>query len=339
MLRLAGEIAPAPAIPAAGMTAALLVLLFAWIVLRGLKRSYEWSLGAVIQAAVKFAGKVPLFGRFLGYPFDKADHFVREAMAVGLRKIDQAVAECWHSLVWLVRETYNGLVAVAVASYEAVDDLITHEIPTQVKTRTVPLARDIRAEGIARTALAAAMGAALAAQEAALERELADLFGRARRGIDALKRNDIRRAAWIAAGGLAIALGVRSLINRGVNARIRELLGRLAVPAIGGIALAIVLRVAPWLKCSNVRNFNKALCRLPVGLLNDLFGLALAVVTLSDLCRIGRVAQGLARFVQPALLDLVTAVDAGTKCTSFARPAAIPLDAATLPKSSDLVKL
>lgn len=335
------ELAPAaPAVPIAGITAALVVLLFTYIVLRGLQHGYDYTLGAVLRGAARIFGSgIPLVGRIIGYPFAKADHFIQEAISVGLKHNHEAIAELFHSLTWLVRETYNAMVALGVATYEAVDDLITHEIPGQVKARTIPLGRDIRAEGVARRALAVTMGAALAAQEAALERELADLFGRARRGIDALRRHDIRRAAWIAAGGLAIALGVRSLINRGVNAKIREILGRIAIPAIGAIALSFVLRISPWLRCSNVRNFNRALCRLPVGFLNDLLGLGVALIALSDLCRMGRVAQGLARFVQQPLLDLVTVADAATQCTSFAEPAPIPLRAAALPQSSDLVNL
>jgi len=64
--------------------------------------------------------------------------------------------------------------------------------------------------------------------------------------------------------------------------------------AVGGIALATLTRVFPWWRCSNVRAFNRQLCRSPLGSLDWLFALAgLAVVAL-DPEEIAHLGQDLA---------------------------------------------
>ena len=61
--------------------------------------------------------------------------------------------------------------------------------------------------------------------------------------------------------------------RRNLRIRIGRLEQALAAGVVGAVAVAAITRLAPYWQCTNVRRFNRFLCRSPVGGLDALLGI------------------------------------------------------------------
>lgn len=334
-----GAAAAAPAVPAAAITVGLIVLAFVWITLWGLKYGYEYTLGAMLRRLADQTRGIRWIGGRIASTFESMDSFVQARIADGIETIEASAARLWDGLAWLVRETADALVAYANDVHDAIAALSDAEIPRQVRVVTHPIVQRItrtvkvddtrwRAESLARTRGIDQLNRDLTAE--ALARE---------RGIDRLG-NLIGELVLPRVRALDQAVAdVVGFTRRNLRVRVGNLERAAAAGTIGAIAIAAMTRVFPYWRCTNVRRFNRSLCRMPVGLLDDLFGAGLALLVLSDVCRIGALTREVAELAQPVLLELVGVVDAATRCTSFPRPAALPLDAVELPTPANALAL
>jgi hypothetical protein len=330
--------APAAA-PIGAISAGLILLAFVWIALYGLKYGYDYSLGALLRMLADRTRDIRWIGGKIASTFESIDHFVQARLADGIDSVELAVANLWDGLAWVVRETGDALVAFGADVHSAIAGLVDGEIPAQVRAGTAPV--DRRLDQVNRRTSAQARAEALARTRGidAVNRDLTAEARARERGIDAVSdRITSVVMPRIRALGQTVS-DVVGYTRRNLNIRLRTLEKALAAGAIGAIAIAAVTRVFPYWQCTNVRRANRMLCRLPVGLLDDLLGAGLAVLVLSDVCRVASLMRQAAELALPAMRGLVAVVDAATECTSFPKPAALPLAATSLPASENLATL
>jgi len=339
VLSLLAHAAAAPAVPAAAITGALVLVLVVWVALYGLKYGYDYSLGALLRELADSTRGIRWVGGRIADAIERIDDFVKARIADGISSVEATAALLWDGLTFIVRETGDAIVEFAADIHDTIHALVGAEIPNQVRAGTAPI--DTRLDAINRRTNAQARAEAQARA----------------RGIDAVNR-DLTREALARERGIDYIAGrlntlvmprIRSLeqtvadvvgyTRRNLNIRLRTLEKLLAAGALGAIAIAAVTRVFPYWQCSNVRGFNRALCRMPVGLLSTLLSGGLAALVLSDVCTIGRLTRQVAELAQPLMLNVVAVVDAATNCTSFPTPAALPLAATQLPASEALASL
>jgi len=335
-----GVVAPlAPAAPAAALTGALILTCLALATLIGIQMTYDYTLGAFLRGLADATRNIRWIGGKIASTFEGLDSFIQARIADGIDSLETAAAQVWSALAMVVRETGDAMASLASDTYAAIAGLVHGEIPQQVDAKTRPLTdrlsktrtnadARIRAEALARSRGIDAVNRDLTHE--ALARE---------RGID---RIDARLGQLVIPRIRALEVALSDVVGftrRNLAIRMRTLERLLAAGALGAIAIAAVTRVFPYWQCTNVRGFNKALCRMPVGLLNELLGGALALLVLSDVCRIGQLTRQVAELAQPLLLEVVAVVDAATNCTSFAKPPALALATTQLPASENLVAL
>jgi len=318
---IAAAPALAPAAPIAGLAAALWLVVIAWAVLFGIKYAYDYTFGAFLRGLADATRDIRWIGGKIAATFDSMDHFVQSRIADGLDGLEASAARLWDGLAWLVRETGDALVDFGTDVHAAIAGVVGGEIPTQIKAGTAPI--DRRLDGVNRRTT---------------ERARAEALVRAR-GIDAVnKRIGELVLPRIRALDQTVA-DVIGFTRRNLAIRLSRLEKLIAAGAIGAVAVAAMTRVFPYWQCTNVRRFNRSLCRLPIGLLDDLLGVGLAVLVMSDVCRMASLMRQAAEAALPALRGLVAVVDAATQCTSFPKPLALPLAATELPASENLVGL
>lgn len=322
-----------------GLTAAYLSLMFLLIVLIGLQKGYDATLGALLAKLADSVEDIWLIGGTVAGAINSIDHYVMRSIGRAIASLERASSETWGALTWLVRETGDSIAELARDTYLAIEGVILGEIPTQVGNLTRPIGNSLaRLRRYVRTEVARQVHA-LGVRTKGIALDMEHAFGKAWQGIDAIRGVSIPRLwkalAAAAAGTLALKRYVYDVLSR----RLSRVEGLVLGGALTVAALNVLTRSIPWFRCSNVRRFNRFLCRMPLGFLDDLLGLAGAVVLLSDVCRIGRAVASLARAVEGPMLALVTATGAASQCTSFPPPPALPLRAAELPSSEALVTL
>lgn len=270
--------AAAPAAGGAALTIGLWALV-ALIVAMGLKAGWDHTLGAILRGLANAADigvwKIKIRG---GTAFRKLDDVVQGALGDYILLNEKVLGLWWHALKWTVTELADSLAYFGVDIQSALYNLVFGTIPQTVVGHTKPLtdrvargntaaqARD-RAEARARARGFDATRRDLLAERLARERGIDNVVARGRAYTDAR----VRRVQ----GQLAAE---RAYSHRVLNKRLSWLEKALGVGAIGGIAIAALTRVFPYWQCTNVRRFNRLLCRTPIGALDDIFGLALLTV-------------------------------------------------------------
>ena len=88
----------APAAPVAGITAALIFLLFVFVVLYGLQQGYSYTLGALIRRLADAVDDIWLVGGELSAALDALDSWVMKQIGTGLSSVEFAVGRLWAGL-------------------------------------------------------------------------------------------------------------------------------------------------------------------------------------------------------------------------------------------------
>ncbi len=329
----------APVVGIGALTGLLLVLALAFVATWATIKLYDLTMGALLRGVSDLVGALPFVGGFGERKIEALDQFILRQLGHALNGLETATAATWDALGFLVRETGKAMEALASATHDAIRNIHVADIPEQVSTATLPLK-----SGLART------------KRDVHERARAEAKARSR-GIDEVTR-DLTRERLAREKGIdyigarinaRVMPRIRSLdrelaalrgyTRRVLSRRISKVEAALAAGVVGAIALATLTRYFPWFRCTNVRRFNRFLCRLPVGLLDDLLGLTIAALVLADVCRIGRLGTAAARVAAPLLLEIVGVVDAATNCTSFPKPPALSLNTTPLPPTTGALAL
>lgn len=318
-----------------GLTAAYLMLLFLLIVLIGLQRGYDATLGALLAKLADSVEDIWVVGGSIAGAINSIDHFVMRTLGRAIAAVERSSAETWGALTWIVRELGDSIAELAADTWTAVQGVVLGEIPTQVANLTAATGRSLAAlKRFVRVEVARVLRAqALRAKGLALDMENA--FGKAWQGIDSIRGVSIPRLWRHLAGVTAGLLALKRYVYDSLSRRLSRVEGLVLGGALTAAMLAVATRYFPFARCTNVRRLNRLFCRMPVRFLDDLLGIAGLALLLSDVCRVGRTVQEGARFIQPALLEIVAVAGSAQECTTFARPPALALRTAALPSPAD----
>jgi hypothetical protein len=267
-----------------------------WITLVGLSYGYDYTLGAMLRVIADAADiRIWKIHLDIGSPIDKVDHKIRDAIAAGIQKCEYAMARLWHGLEWLARKNADALAEFAGDVETAWHNLTAAEIPQQITSHTVRIAKSV-----ATTAHAT---------DVRIRRGEHAIY----RGIDQLRRDLTREAQASIRGiddlrklvGNVVVPDIRALdhavsdvvgyTRRNLARRLTRVEHLVLGGAIVGAALATLTRYFPYWQCTNVRRFNRLLCRAPVGLPEELFGFLLAAGTIASFRELVMLGQAITR--------------------------------------------
>jgi hypothetical protein len=304
-------LAAAPAVPlapsvgaAASITALLLLLAVAFLMTLAAMKLYEYTIGAGLRKLADVLNVIPFVD--IGDRFFAAmDNAIMGGFAEALDAQEWAAMKLFAGLSWIAETMFDVMADLAGATWQAINGIVHGEIPTQLTQRTEHLLRRLRALDKAVTTEVARLSHAIARRTQALEAELDRTFGLARRGIDAIQGVTIPRIRREIADVRA-SIGA---LRRHVYGRLDRRLSRVEKLVIGGALTAAVLgvltRYFPWWRCTNVRRFNRALCRMPVGGLDNLLGLVLAFSTTFGILEFAELMQEVTEPFAEAVRDVL----------------------------------
>lgn len=266
------------AIPALLIALRLFMQVFAvWM----LRLAYAVTLGLLLRLLASQAGRVPLIGGKLKKWLTGADMFVADALGKVAQANETVLSGFFHGLGVVVDQTNDTIVDLAKSMYVTFDAVIHGEIPNHAKRANQPIVARVKREADrsraydARTSKAiATTGKASVARTKAEARARQAAIARVEHTYTDVVVPDLRGIRT----GLANLRGYTARQLRAANRRIGSLERALGAGAIAAIGLGVLSRAFPYWRCTNVRSFNRALCRAPVGALDDLLGLALLSV-------------------------------------------------------------
>jgi hypothetical protein len=299
-----------------------LVLLAALIGLIAIKTAWTHTLGAVLEAIGR-ALPGSILGISIGTSVLGLNRTIEDNLGRYILNIESTLGKWWQSMENLYRWTYDIMTDFTSDVTAATNSLVYGTIPHAIKGGTAALKGGIAGLSNRMLVLERTLEGRLTHRTRALEAEIAHDFGLAWRGIDAVPqkiRGAVAHVLDVVAG--AIAAGERT--TRGwVNRHYGALLRLVGVGAFAGAVASVLTRIFPYWQCSNVKSFNKKLCRSPLGSLDWLFGLALGASMLVDPKEVIRVAEEVEGILDAGIREM-----AGISDLSFAEAEADVLAAA-----------
>lgn len=286
-------IGAAPAAPAAAPGALLLLSLGAlvlYFVLLGLRQGYSMSLGALLRELADKTRGIRWVGGKIADAIESIDESVMNILGKGARIMEAGAAKFFHAAADLWNLMVDSIVQLAEDTWSAVQGLTDVAIPGAITDRLRPVELDF---GKFRSAITRHVDAELARFARGidrLQREVATDSRLAFRGIDALRADLKAQIARVQAYAGRVLAGRMSRAEQWV-------LGG----TVAAIALATLTRYFPWWRCTNVRGFNRALCRSPLGSLDWIFALAALYAVALDPREIARQGQDAAQALEAIL--------------------------------------
>lgn len=293
---MAAAPAVAPAVAIAGLISASLFTLACFLVLYGLLKGYQWTLGALLTELADKVRGVRWVGGKVADALEGIDEAVVDSIGAGVLASQEAMGKFWAGIAWIWEQTINAILELGRSTADALDGVQSAEIPNAITTRTREIVREVYRGDLTARARARAIDARATAGIDRLTRDLAAEKLRSERGIDALDAKLGRAIEGARDYAASQAAGARAWAGtrlRGLDARIATVTGLIAAGALTAAGIRALDRNFPWWKCTNVRRFNRQLCRAPLGALDDLFGLALAIVGSLSILELARELQGL----------------------------------------------
>lgn len=272
----------------AAVTGWLILAVLIWCALFGLQKFYTYTLGAVVRGLAGLIDKAVPFYDLGSSTVGKIDDGVQAAIGAALSAAEANVSRTWAGLTWIVRETGETLELFAHATVEAIHALTHGEIPAQIRANVIPqtVATWQAIGGLGSSIIG--LRATVYAQAAALEHDLDRLFGQARAGIDALRRETIP-ALRRELAGVEADLGRLDRYARGtLDRRLGKVEAKVAGAAVAAGVLAVIARYAPWVRCSNVGKLGRTVCRTDTNLLESLLAGSLLVAGSLSLAQFAR---------------------------------------------------
>jgi len=288
----------APAVEAAPIGALLgasLIVICAWLTLVGLSKAYDYTLGALLHTLAEVLDfKVWRFAVHLGAPFDALDHKVRDAIGAGITQLEATIGRLFHGLEYLVRLQWDTLAGFAHDVEQAITGLTHANVPAIVKHITNVTVKPVKEHVGVTVAKLHALEHKVYRGIDELQRDVQHAFEQAYHGIDELTRRLTHDVVPAIHGLQAELHDVVGYTRKNLRLRITRLEAAVFGGAVAGVALATLTRYFPWWQCTNVRAFNRLLCRAPIGAMDDLFGFLLAAGAIAEFRTLVKLAQGVA---------------------------------------------
>lgn len=307
---VAGVLAEAaPLVPLVGIGGLLgvgLVLIAAAFLMFGLIYLFDYTIGLLMDAMAGLVKGVPFVGGIAKSGIESAKHNIRSRMVGAADSMERTGGRFFHGAGQLADYVGQTLVDFASSTHAAIASLVESVIPANVTGATRPIAIRL---GAVRTYVDHLFRENLRRLTQGIDRlntRITNVEHRLQGGIDNVEtkaENAVTDAAGIATGQIAAQ---RKLAHDILNGKIASWEQITSYAAIGAIALATLTRVFPYWQCTNVRAFNRLLCRSPIGLLEDLFGLALLALGPISIVEFGRLLQEVVEEVDDGVRYFVT---------------------------------
>lgn len=297
--------AGAAAAPEVVLSGALLVQLAACLVLIVLLKFYSSTFGAFIRRLADMVEDIWVVGGKLSDALNAMDHFVQSRMGDAIAGLEYSSSQTWGAMTWVVKEAGDALTSFGADVHAAIDGLIHGEVPAQIDARTRPITDRQSKSNAAIDSRVRAEAQARARGIDAVQRDVTTEARARERGIDAI---DTRLSTQVLPRIRSLETGLRDVVGytrRTLSRRLSRVEQLVLGGAITAGALAVLTRYFPYFQCTNVRGFNRALCRAPIGAIDDLFGLAFALVAVMNLDVFIRELQAITAFTSEAVADWV----------------------------------
>lgn len=262
----------------AALTGALILACLAWVVLFGVQKFYDATLGALLHGVARLIDRAVPFYDLGSATVGKANQAVQVAIGAALDAAETSAARTWQALAWVVRETGETLELFAHATVDAIHALTNGEVPAQIRAAVAPLSVRQTLAQMAQQFDLARLRATLYAQVGALAADLDRTFGYARAGIDALTRQALPAIRREAAATAATVGALNGYVRGTLDRRIGRIEQAVTGAALAAGVLSVLARYAPWVRCSNVGKLGRAVCRTDTGLLDSLLAGSLLIV-------------------------------------------------------------
>jgi hypothetical protein len=302
--------------------------LLVYLVCFGLQQGWNYTIGYALRwlagqirgvsISVYFWSFHPL--DFLADGFEWIANEIDHWLGVAALNAEHAATAMWHLTAqvfwWSVHETK----ALAVDTFHALEHAIVVTVPDAAKwarREAVTVAhRLVNIEAAARRAVDRRLDQLAHVAEA-------DALHGIRTAEHALDWSEAEVGSlWRDLGGLKARLE-----------RIEKALDPAAIVALIGATIFTKFGLG-WLRCNNVGRMGRALCGLPLGLLDDLLALAIVPLIATDICDFADTIESLAQDFQPALMGLVDAEDALVGCHGATAPPVLTLPVLHLPPTN-----
>jgi hypothetical protein len=286
----------APAVEAAPIGALLgasLLAICAYLTLVGLSKAYDYTLGALLHKLGQVLDfRVWKFKVPVGGAFDALDHSIRDSIGAGITQLEATIGRLFHGMEYLVKLQWDTLAGFAHDVEDAIVGLYSGAMPQIVKHTTQQIVKPVREHTTVTVKRVTHLEHTVYRGIDELRRDLTRAWQTALRGIDDL-RGALAHDVIPAIRGLEGEVAALGRLSRGaLNVRLRRLEHLVLGGAIVGAALATLTRYFPYWQCTNVRAFNRVLCRSPIGAPEELLGFLLAAGAIANLRTLVRVAQG-----------------------------------------------
>lgn len=284
----------APAAPVELDVTAALAALAALILALALRVVYLATIGFLLTEIAN-ALNVSIFGHKIGFggKVEAINTRIERTLGGLVLAAEKPFALWMHANVAAWRWTIGGLGWFASGVHQAFDNVVHGTLPRVIHDTTHTVTVKVGSVSVALKAQVASLERELTAKAKGLERTLELEFGKAWRGIDHIRGQAIPRLWHSVAGLEADVAGLEHSVGRVIPHRLTRLEKLLGAGVIGGAAIAALTRVFPYFQCSNVKRFNRNVCRSPLGSLDWLFVLGFGTLFALDTRELVKVGQEL----------------------------------------------
>lgn len=321
-------------------------VLIAWgvfllaLCLWALSQAGQTAIRAFFETILRVIPSPPVIGHLIGKGVDWLIRHTVKPISDAALAVEAPIAGFFSHAASVVERYAFSTYYTAVHTYDALWKLRHAIIPALIRAAVWPVSLSAHEAHRLAVALWHALYGARAIPRRLTRQAIAE----------ATRAERIAARAWAKAQAGAIAAPIpwveheigaaRALAERAL-ARVREMRKLLAGATIGALAIVALGRIgAGWVKCSNWQKIGRAGCRIPTRLLDDLLGLAVDFLVVTNVCTVLPYLTRVASEVGTPLIEGLTAAGAGL-CRGASAPAAlhVQLDPASLPTSTGLAPL
>lgn len=262
------EVVVAEALPTLGMLAALLFILGCIHVIDGFVR----ALFGTLEGAV---GWIPFAGKVIRAPIHRIEQKVTNTLGSAERYFDAKMGASFHKLARIGAKLGHEFAALGQQIWTITKFLAMHPTWRELRHFATALLHPLRTAQHVQRYLLRGVRAQVAALRHMVIHGVFPRIGALERELDHVLEHDV---AALRARTKAIEHDLAKVFKW-----IRTHPEALATAAFtGAVAVALRRLGLGWLRCRNVRRLGKAACGLPVGLIEDVLGLALAFLVVVD---------------------------------------------------------
>jgi hypothetical protein len=302
---------------------ALCAFLFAW----GLLSALDAFTRACFGTAEGAVGWIPYLGRVVSSGIHGIEHKITSILGRWVSYFEVQAGIRWHGLARVVSQLAADVEAAALMDWTIVQRLShfltraqvhlllkgLHAIGKVVTEQTTVIEHKIvRVEKIVGTKANSVVAHRVGALAGELEHVIEWDIPRLRARDHAIAERLDRAWHWIRSHPLALPTTL----------------------AAGAVAVALGRLGAGWIRCRNWNRIGRHVCRLPLGLIEDILAASVVGFAVADLCDFAALAETIAEQFVPELMALVDVENALLGCHGATAAPALPIGRLYLPPTN-----